>query len=219
MLSGLTEKTARKGIKDLEGFPGFSVCNFVTARGRRAKKYKLTFPPAGETGRVFFFHKEIFEGGNWCRLKPVAQALYPVMRFYGRFDGDMYLEVEDIERETEEDYTDFFKRRRWECCEAELPLMQKYAGISSRQSVYEALADLNEPYLIGHLEEYSDGVKRYKVFLSPPTIYKPSWLNNNVRSKYLRPDSDRPKFTGHAVQKKKKTVQKRGKVVQNLPCK
>ena len=83
ILSGRSDKTVRGGIQGLSGFPGFEVNSYITKRGRRAKKFRMTFPPKREKGRCFFFYKQIIEGGNWLKLKPASQALYPVMRHLG----------------------------------------------------------------------------------------------------------------------------------------
>jgi hypothetical protein len=93
VMSGLREKAARAGIAALADLPGFRVSPYITNRGRRSKKFKIDFPPE-EHNRSFFFYKHVIEGGNWRLLKPVSQALYPVMRYYGYFDANVYMELE-----------------------------------------------------------------------------------------------------------------------------
>ena len=64
ILSDRFDKVVRKGIKDLDGFPGF----------------KIDIEKGSET---FSFYCCIIYGGNWSQLTPSACALYPVMRCFG----------------------------------------------------------------------------------------------------------------------------------------
>ena len=70
ILSGRTDKIVREGIRELENFPGFEVDQYVTKRGRKAKKFDIKFPKRIEKGQAFPFHKFIIEGGNWSLLVP-----------------------------------------------------------------------------------------------------------------------------------------------------
>ena len=137
-LCGRTEKVVREGIRGLDGFPGFDFEYYTTKRGRRAKRYLLSFPRR-EKGRSFPFHKEIIEGGNWSLLKPTAMALYPVMRHFGYCD--------DEQEPTDDSIFIDFIGRDCDFCRAETNLLAKYSGIS-RSSISEALNSL-APELFG----------------------------------------------------------------------
>jgi hypothetical protein len=168
-LSGRTEKVVRQGIDGLTEFPGFKFEYYTTKRGRRAKRYLLSFPQK-EKGRSFPFHKNIIEGGNWSQLKPTAAALYPVMRYFGYYDQD----------ETDDDSDVFvsFPNRECDFCCAESSILAKYAGIA-RSSITKALNNLVESSLIA---ESNPRVNGWKVFLHPPSYFKRDYLNENIMS-------------------------------------
>ena len=187
ILSGLTDKVVRAGIRGLIGFPGFSFSRYVTREGRWSRRFTIELPRELEKGRYFLFHKCILEGGNWQQLKPVAQALYPVMRSFGTFDPSLYLEMENSETTDvpfdQEEFRDLYRERRWDLCRAELHIMAAHAGISLR-SVYTALKDLEQCFLIERLRADLDGTRRWKVFIVPPKHYTAEFLNKRVMKKY-----------------------------------
>jgi DNA-binding transcriptional ArsR family regulator len=186
ILAGLTDKTVREGIQGLNGFPGFEVSNYISNKGKRAKKYRLAFPSKCEKGRSFFFHRCIVEGGNWQELKQISHALYPVMRYFAYFEQDIYVEKEKSLGETastDEDFKNLFKNRKWDICEAEITILAKYTGIS-RPSVYEALEDLEKHYLIERLGLNGEGKVTWKVFLIPPKHYRREYLNTQIAKRY-----------------------------------
>lgn len=181
ILSGLTEKTVREGIKGLLGFPGFKLDHYVTKCGRRANKFMFIFPPEDEKGRCFFFNKSIIEGGNWRFLKPVSKALYPVMRHFANFDLEVYLQNHEYAYQIyhpDKDFKEFYKAREWDICGAEIPIMAEYANIT-RPSVYEALNDLTDKELIKPMAK-----SRWKVFLSPHRTYNKEFLNREIIRRY-----------------------------------
>jgi hypothetical protein len=199
IFAGLTEKTVREGLQGLKGFPGFEISHCTTENGRRAKKYRLALPPKNEKGRSFFFHRCIMEGGNWRELKPISHALYPVMRYFAKFDEFTYLEGEPEAEHapTDEEFKDLFKDRKWDVCETGISNLAKFAGIS-RPSVYEALKDLEKHWLIESLGRNYEGWLTWKVFLRPKRYYSREYLNNQVAKKNKRrAKSVCKKITGH----------------------
>jgi len=185
ILAGMSDKIARRGIQGLIGFPGFHLDYYVTRQGRRAKKFTIEFPPEHEKDRSFFFHKCIIEGGNWQQLKPVSQALYAVMRYFARFDKDLYLELEESGEESfdRSEFGESYKNRRWDVCRAEIDIMAEYAGVS-RRSVYEALKDLEDCFLIEDQGEDGEGARNWKVFIIPPQRYTAGSLNRIIMKRY-----------------------------------
>ena len=170
ILSGNTDKIVRKGIKGLEGFPGISIENYVTRRGRRSKRYIISKPPK-DKGRAFPFYKSIFETGLWLHLKPSAQALYPVMRHFGFFDLERY----DKEGEYQvSDFDEVYKDRTYDFCDAEVNVLAEYAGITTR-SVYNAFKSLEHEALFRHPNE---------VIIHPQSLYTRPDLNEKTREKY-----------------------------------
>jgi len=174
-LSGLTAKSVRKGIHDLEGYPGFEWEYYLTKRGKRGKRFFIKFPENGEKGRSFFFYRGIIDRGTWRELKPAAQALYPVMRYFSRYDADEDESIEDLS-----DFSNTYANRQWELCEAEIAELGKYAGIN-RHTVTEALKSLQSNFLF---EPYIDesGQKTRKVYIKPHTHWKAGYLNEKLRS-------------------------------------
>ena len=187
ILSGLSDKVVRAGILGLNGFPGYSLSYYITREGRRSKRFTIELPQEQEKDRYFFFHRCVLEGGNWQRLKPASQALYPVMRYFGTFDPSLYLEMEESETTEvpfdQEEFRDLYRKRRWDLCRGELDIMAAHAGIS-RRSVYTALKDLEECFLIETLTGDLEGARRWKVFIVPPKRYTAGFLNEVVMKRY-----------------------------------
>ena len=174
-LSGRSEKIVREGIKNLQNFPGFRWEYYITKRGRQSKKFFLTFPQK-KRGQSFPFYRFILESGIWKNLRPSSQALYPAMRFFCFFDLELYSDEEKIEAEYH-DYTNIYKERGYDFCEAEKGNLVKYAGIA-RRSLTRALRDLEENFLIEPQEE-NEG---WKVFLRSKnnTYWKRDYLNSEI---------------------------------------
>jgi hypothetical protein len=223
VLSGLTDKIARAGIQGLIGFPGFHLSHYVTKQGRRSKRFRIEFPPEREKDRYFFFHKCIFEGGNWQKIKPVSQALYPVMGYFAYFDLDLYLELKESAEESfsESEFGEFYKNREWDVCKAEIDVMANYAGIS-RPSVYTALKDLEDCFLIKDQGYDYEGARRWIVFIIPLKIYRQDCLNKVIMKKYAH-ERECKNSTGHHVKKRERSLKKRHSkkhgAVKNLPTK
>ena len=178
-LSGLTPMSVRKGIRvDLDGFPGFNWEYYHTKRGKRGKRFLLTFPQKGTKGRSFFFYRGIIDGGLWRELKPAAQALYPVMRYFSRYDFD-----EDQDLDDQSDFNECYSKRKWELCGAEIGQLAKYAGIN-RRSIPEAIRSLQENFLI---DPYMDlnSEKAWKVYLIPEKYFKASYLNQKLKNEQV----------------------------------
>jgi hypothetical protein len=175
-LSGRTEKTVRQGISDLKGFPGFDWEYYRTKRGKRSKKFHLEFPPIGERGRSFFFHRAIMDCGAWSLLSPTAQALYPVLRYFARF-----IDGEDEKLADIDDFSDRYVQRRWEICVAEVDQLAKYAGID-RHTVAKAAINLMQKFLI---DPYYDdnGEKGWIVYFIPEQYWEASYHNLQLRPK------------------------------------
>jgi len=184
VLSGRTEKIVRQGIIGLDGFPGFKAVDYVTRRGRRSKKFKISRPPR-ERGRGFPFYKAVLEGGHWLHLTPSAQALYPVLRNFGYFDintFEVYCEEEEADSECNPIHFDeIYEIRSWDVCEAEEDILAEYSGISKR-SIPGALESLRRSLLIA---DYQSGdIEGWKVFLRPAKYYNRSYLNEKIIGKY-----------------------------------
>jgi hypothetical protein len=182
-LSGRTAKIVRQGIRDLEGFPGFSCERYLTRRGKKGKRFNLVLPPKGERGRSFFFHRGIIDGGIWRKrsseqdragLIPTAQALYPVMRYFSRYDTDENGNIEKLY-----DFSDHYANRSWELCDAEIGQLARFAGID-RRAVKDAMQSLHSNFL---LEPHVDcsGEKTWKVYLLPKKYWQPSYLNQKLK--------------------------------------
>lgn len=180
-LAGITAKVVRKGIKDFASFPGFSWRPYTTKRGRRSKKFYFDLPEHTETGETFPFFQYVLESGSWSELLPTARALYPVMRYFGYFDIESYMELEEGDYEAK-DFNEIFESRTWDICEAEKTVMAEYAGID-RTSIDAALKSLKHCCLVEPLPDRPG----WKVFLkSNGMIFKRDFLNKKRVSKKYR---------------------------------
>ena len=182
ILSGRPDKSVRAGITELNGFPGFKIGYYITKRGKRAKRYHMKMP-AIKRGETFPFRRCIIYGGNWSQLTPSATGLYPVMRYFGRFDFDRYVEEIDLDAELNE-FNEIYQSRDFDFCEADPDIMAEFAGIS-RRSIKAALDNLEDKNLI---EEISHG--SWKVFLTPSMYFKRSFLNQQVIARYKHENKD-----------------------------
>jgi hypothetical protein len=180
ILAGISDKKAREGINGLEAFPGFNFDFYLSKRGRRAKKFIVKLPLGNEKGRAFPFFKFVLDAGLWRELKPSAQALYPVMRYFGFVDVNLYAELEDLEI-CEADFKEVFLDREYDFCDADLGSFVEFAGIH-RNSVNPALNDLERNFLIEPLTDYPG----WKVFLKSKdsTIWKRDYLNKKILRSY-----------------------------------
>ncbi len=182
ILTGRNDKTVREGIRGLEGFPGFSMGNRITSGGKRGKVFHLPIMKI-ETGTTFPFYRCVFYSGSWCQLIPTAQSLYPVMRHYGQFDFDDYLEETDTEAEVHE-FEEVYKSRQFDFCDADLNVLADHAGII-RKSIRPALNNLEEAMLIKTISR-----SRWRVHLRPDGRYKRSFLNKQVMGRYKHEKPD-----------------------------
>ncbi len=174
--SGITDKVVRQGIRALGSFPDIECETYRTKGGMQSKRFHVTLPNQNNSD-CFQFYQQIIDTGIWRELKPVAKALYPVMKYFSNFDFDRYIDIEDLEY----DYNDFeevFPTRKYDfCCGVTQSYLIDHAGIS-RRSINSALDDLMEIKLI---EELQDG---WKVFRKPQMVWKPKYLNNEIRKAY-----------------------------------
>lgn len=179
ILSGLSDKSVRKGIRGLEDFPVFKFSEYVTKRGKRSKKFYVDLPKEHTKGEDFPFYRFVLESGFWRQLKPVAKALYPVMKTFSYFDIEQYIDIEELEAE-EKEFEDVYYHREYDFCEADLDVMIEHAGIH-RTSLAEALHDLENKLLIETIVP-----NRWKVFLrtKEDTFFRRDYLNNQVLKSY-----------------------------------
>jgi hypothetical protein len=198
ILAGISNKIVREGIRGLAAFPNFKSDNYITRRGKKGKKFFLNIPSSNNSGSAFPFHKFILEAGIWREIRPTAKALYPVLRYFGFFDINLYSELEDLEF-CEADMEEVFPDREYDFCDADLGILAEFAGIH-RNSINAALDDLVRNFLIEPLNVYSG----WKVFLKSRdyTIWKRDYLNKKILSSYR-----------HIIQSTKTT----GNDAQNLP--
>lgn len=176
ILSGQTDKQVRKGVNGLEGFPGFKVGCYTTRRGKRAKRFHMKMP-AIKKGETFPFRRCIIYTGNWSQLIPTARALYPVMRYFGFFDFDTYVEEGNIDAELNE-FNEIYQDRNFDFCEAEDGVLAEYSGISQR-SIKAAMDSLKASSLVK-----KNSIGTWKVFLLPPTRWKAAFLNKQIIKRY-----------------------------------
>lgn len=179
--SGRTEKVVRRGIEALRHFPDITQEPYVTQRGRRSKRF-IFKPIIHQKGNAFPFYRDIIDGGNWLMLKPISQAVYPVMRHYGYFEPDIYSFYYPDSFCDPEEFTADFRDRECDFCEADPHLIVDLAGISYK-SYDEALYDLEKHYLIEHTDN-----NLFKVYLHPPKIYKREFLNRKILERYGNSD-------------------------------
>jgi len=181
ILSGRSEKVARDGIASLAEQDAIKIKPYISSRGHRMHKYHLAVAkPPYDKGRWFPFLKCVMTGGNWRMLTPTAQALYPVMR---RFAGFSYSDYEGAPECEDSDFMEAYQNRDYDLCSADPALMCELAGIT-RKSYPDAMNQLRQRFLIECASNDDDGRQQWKVFLSPPKIYKPEYLNDETQKSF-----------------------------------
>ncbi len=116
-------------------------------------------------------------------MSPTAKALYPVMRSYGYFDFDEYVEIKDLEAEYN-DHQEVYRDREFDFCEAERLVLIEKAGIHPR-SFNNAIENLIENNLVKRLE-----YQKWAVFILPRNnkgtkiYYKRDFLNKKIMNSY-----------------------------------
>jgi hypothetical protein len=133
-LSGRTEKIVRKGINALAELDCFHVNPYITKRGKRSKKFKLNLPRNFKEGAMFPFFRDIVDSGQWNKLTPCAQALYPVMRCFGFVDQYLLADI-DPDFDTpmvNEDFKTQYAERKFDLFEGQKSVLCEFAGISSK---------------------------------------------------------------------------------------
>lgn len=186
VLSGKTDKTVRDGLGHLAEDGVIKITHFTTKRGHRANRYKFELPPV-EQGRSFPFRRCVFEGGNWLRLSPTGQALYPVMRCYGGYTYNEHFE--DVEPEEDPvtnpaEFPSIYAARDFDFCSADLHVLAESAGIH-RTSLSAGIKSLQDNFLVEYADdpdEYEN--PRWKVFLTPPKYWKAEYLNRLTRESF-----------------------------------
>lgn len=173
ILSGVSDKYVRQGIRDLEGFPGFKWEYYITTRGKRSKRFMVHLPQVNDRD-CFPFHRFVLESAKWRQLIPAAKALYPVMRAYGYFDQEEYAVIEDQEFGDES----LFANRKYDFCEADRSVLIEASGIGSR-SFNSAIADLEAENMIKTIE-----YGKWAVYLIPTKYYRRAFINKKVQNSY-----------------------------------
>ncbi len=184
IFSGITRKTVGKGIKGLNGCPGFESYKFLTSRGHQSFRYKIALTP-NKKGRSFPLYKCVFESGNWSQLTSSAHSLDIVMRTFASFYSELYCELEDLEYGYDVHgliESGHYQLRKYDFVNSEKDVLAEFAGIS-RSATYEALEKLNEEKLIE--KTYSiNGYDTWKVFIKPYEHYNQSFLNEVTEKRY-----------------------------------
>ena len=182
ILCGRTDKTVRNGIRGLEGLYNIKISNYITSRGKRSKRFYIAAPPR-IPGRAFPFYRCLLEKGLWQQLTPSAQALYPVMRHFGFFETETYRLYDDAEF-LEEDFTETYKARDFDYCEADPLQLILQAGIT-RQSLQPAFESLISCDLIRPCDRDPGGhVFLWKVFFKTESWFPRDLLNQKISERY-----------------------------------
>lgn len=194
ILAGRSDKIVRQGIKELTAIPGFTVEEYITSRGKFGKRFHLVLPDPSRKRTTFPFYKAVIEGGTWRQLKPSAQAVYPVLRFFARFKHEAYAEIDDSypgndQGAASDALLKHFQGRNYDLCEAEVRVLVEYTGIN-RRSIQEAFRSLEDNGLVEVVTLHEFGFKGWKVYRRPAFYPDPEDLNRQVRNSYRYAESD-----------------------------
>jgi len=180
IVSGVTEKTAGKGVQGLEGLPGFRKIRKISRHGHTIYNYTIKEPLPDYQHTIWFSHSYI-NGGNWSKLNPTAKAVLPVLKCFASWDIEPYCELEEIEYIPIE-HREIYKGRKYDFMNAEEANICELAGIT-KKSLPNAYRSLITNHIIEPLGLY-EGRKACKIFVTPTQHYKRDWLNSELKKRY-----------------------------------
>jgi hypothetical protein len=180
IISGVTEKTAGKGVKGLEGLPGFNKVRKMSRRGHTAYHYFIKEPTPDSKHTIWLSHSPDLHQ-SMSQLTPTAKAVLPVLKCFSYWEVDRYCKLEEIEYSPLE-FTEIYKDRKYDFMKADESIICELAGIS-KKSLPDAYKSLVHHYFIEPLEFY-EGRKVWKVFVKPTQHYKRDWLNSELKKRY-----------------------------------
>ena len=167
--AGVTEKTVRKGLKGLDGFPGFKQEKYITSRGRTG--YRYMFEPVAKEEKAISISHAFFNGGNWSRLTPCAKAIYPVLKCFWWWGYHIYSEDEEIDLENEEFVSpeNPFLLRKYDFTYPDKENVAQLAGINIRSinNAYQSLSDEDFIEYHGIIEDR----ETWRLFINPPQLF------------------------------------------------
>jgi hypothetical protein len=180
IVSGVTEKTAGKGIVGLNGLPGFGKKRYITRRGHTANHYCIEEPLPDYEHTIWISHDYI-NGGNWSLLIPAAKAVFAVLKHFAWWEIDPYCDLQGLEYNPI-DFSEIYQCRKYDFMNAEEPIICELAGIN-RRSLPDAYRSLESNHFLEFLG-IDEGKKAWKVFTIPPRYYKRDWLNKKMGKRY-----------------------------------
>ena len=183
-LAGLTRKTVRRALVELEVNQVLKIHHYTARSGRRAKKFEWLLTRNGQLMR--FYHR-VLDQGVWNKFSPSAKSLYLAFRFFGRarpdldpnFDADQYdygtFLSANAEEGAGEEWYEYLRERNYDFCNAEPRVLCDYAGIV-RRGFNEAVASLEEIKAVVPFDnEY------WQVSIWPQQTWKLEYLNRKLR--------------------------------------
>lgn len=201
ILTGCTEKSVREGLKGLLQMPDIKINSQITPRGHRQKVY--LFSPPQDNASVFYFYKNVIEGGNWRELRTQhnsrsAHGVYCTLFAFAYFDIELYLDVMGYEFDGNGfDVSEFYhgdgmpiesndgknlyiryQTRTCDFVEADIDVIAEYTGIGVG-TAQKAMAALEAVDLIKPLSS-----KIWQIFRTPPRFYKRSYLNDKTQNQF-----------------------------------
>ena len=182
ILAGITEKTAREGLKGLDGLHGFCKKKYATRRGRTS--YKYTAEDIFDNQETISISHAFFNGGNWSQLTPSAKAVYPVLKYFKWWDFTIYREDEEISVHEGEDLPgQNYPDRKYDYAYPECEHVAEHAGVNVR-SLHSAYESLSEHHFIKFHGEI-EGLETWRLFTDPPKVYEPEYLNDQIAKRYV----------------------------------
>lgn len=165
-MAGLTRKTARKAIRELEAHAIIESTSRISRQGRRAKVYHMALVEEGVVLPSIFI-----DGGLWACLTPAARALSVAVRFFSRPRPD--LDPAFGRWANEDEMPAYLAERDADYCFAEPAILRGFAGIGSR--VYaDAIRSLMDRHFIEPEPSRPDG---WRVLIWPPSVMRVEYLN------------------------------------------
>lgn len=181
-MAGLTSKTVRKALRELQQSQIIEIHSRTASTGRAAKRYKWLLRSSGDN--LFRIPHSLVDGGGWRKLPSASKKLYLAFRFFGKpnarldpdFDrsehpyGDWLGGDPDLRRE-------YLSERKVDYCVAPRLKLGEFAGITDRH-FKKALQGLIAAQLVSIVSD-----KCYEVAIEPSQIFDAETLNSKILDK------------------------------------
>jgi Helix-turn-helix domain len=175
IISGVTEKTVREGIKNIAKFTDMRIKTYRTIKGNISYKYIIPVSMFEAKGKIRI-NNALFDSGCWRELSASGKALYIVLRALAEHDDYDYKENGEYDN-----FGEWFGQRKYDIVKFQSQnQLAQLAGIS-RASIPSAVNSLRETKLFIDVKDFLEKeVEHQRIYIIPQMIFDRDKLNNVI---------------------------------------